>query len=71
MPSPCRAIDPRIWLPAYTISFSKNQRYTTCLFEHGKFRKIAFSVDMFLFPNPFAECTLFPVCWKDLKFISR
>jgi hypothetical protein len=22
---------------------------------------------MFLFPNPFAECTLFPVCWKDLN----
>jgi hypothetical protein len=35
-----------------------NQRCTASLSAHGKFRKIAFSVDMFLFPNPFAECSI-------------
>ena len=28
------------------------------LSEHGEFRNIAFSVDMFLFPNPITKCNI-------------
>ena len=71
MPSPCRGYrSTHLAAGIHDIVFKKPAVYCR-LFERGRFRQIAFSVDMFLFPNPFAECTLFPVCWKDLKFISR
>jgi hypothetical protein len=52
------------WAPKITLprtpgrSSILNQRYTPRLSQHGVFHKIAFSVDMFLFPNPFAECNI-------------
>src|SRR5258708_5472116 len=58
VPSPCSGYRSTHLAAGIHDIVLEKKRYTASLSEHGGFRKIALSVDMFLFPNPFAECSI-------------